>query len=80
MDGTLGRVPLRCPARTHAQHEDGRFIRVRCRDNKCPDAQLAKARGLRAFHVFDTDNYIPALGTYLNWPEFEPAERRHAQE
>lgn len=79
MEGRLGRVPLKCPARTHAQHEGGRFIRVRCRDNTCPDVQLAKARGLKVFHVFDTDNYVPALGTYLNWPEYEPDTRRRQE-
>jgi hypothetical protein len=57
-------------------HEDRRMIRVRCKDNRCPDVQFAKARGMKVFHVYDLENYIPALGTYLSWPEYEPADDR----
>lgn len=79
MARTIGRVPFKCPARTHAVHEDGRLIRFRCRDNKCPEAQLAKSRGQRAYHVYDTEHYIPALGTYLSWTEYEPGDRQEQE-
>lgn len=74
-----GRVPLKCPARTHALHEDDRFIRVRCKDRKCPDAQFARERGLNVYHVYDTENYIEKLDTYLNWAEYEPADNRRQE-
>jgi len=73
------RVPLKCPARTHGIHEEDRFIRERCTDRKCPDVQFARAHGLKVFHVYDTENYVPKLGTYLNWPEYEPVEDRQQE-
>ena len=76
----VGQVPLKCSARTHALWEDGRLVRVRCTDRKCPDYQRAKARGMKAIHVFDTHTYIPKLGTYLSWVDEEPAESRRGQE
>lgn len=79
MEGRVDTVPLRCTARTHALHQQERFIRVRCKDNRCPDVQLAKARGLKVYHVYDTANYVPALGTYLNWPEYEPDSRQEQE-
>lgn len=76
----VGIIPLRCPARTHALWQDDRLIRVRCSDKKCPDYQRAKAKGMKAIHVFDTHTYIPKLGTFLNWVVEEPAASRRGQE
>lgn len=88
MEGRLGWVPLKCTAQTlgwvsgdegeslDALNAGLRFVRLRCRNPRCPDAQRAKAQGGKAYHVFDTRNYIPALGTCLNWPEIEPGKPR----
>lgn len=76
MGRLLGRLPLKCAARTHAVQEDERLIRVRCKDKTCPEAADAKARGLKLYHVFDTETFLPAEGTFLNWPEYEPDDRQ----
>lgn len=79
MGRPVGALPLRCEARIHALVEDGRLLRLRCKDKTCPDVQQAKARGLKVFHVYDLDTFDPGRGTYLNWPEYEPDDRRETE-
>lgn len=70
MAGPGSAVKLGCPARTLAVLHHDRFIRIRCKDRRCPDAQRAKAEGTYAIHVFD-------LETRAQWTDFEkPRERQ----
>lgn len=47
-------VAIGCEGHTHVVLIDGRWLRWRCQDRHCPEAQAAKGRGLWAFHVHDT--------------------------
>lgn len=44
---------LKCRDRVLAITYDGLYIRMRCRDNYCPDVIRAKEIGARAYHWWD---------------------------
>src|SRR5699024_6792244 len=44
---------LACGARVHAWLIDGRYVRRKCTDRYCREAQWAKQRGELAIHVWD---------------------------
>lgn len=73
MERRVGAIPLSCAARTHAYIVDGRILRIRCRDNRCPECQAAKERGERAYHCWD-------VSSLRGWTEFEPIHRQHDKE
>lgn len=66
MERRLGRVALRCNARTHAFLDDDRYIRIRCHDKRCADVQAAirRGKGEKVIHVFDRERR-------LEWTELE---------
>ena len=59
------RLPIGCDGHTHVVLIDGRYLRWRCTDRHCPEAQTAKRCGLWAFHVHD-------MVTGGRWTETEP--------
>lgn len=56
-----------CKARVHLWTVDGRYIRRKCTDRRCPEAQWAKAHNQIAIHVWDQQGD-------LMWTEYEPKE------
>lgn len=69
MPDVLRMKQLRCPATLHAfVSEDGRYLRERCTDRRCPDVKIARENGDRAYHVWDLHT------REIVRTEFEPAE------
>lgn len=62
-------IPVQCEARVHAVVIDGHFLRQRCTERSCPDVIAAKARGERAFHVWDLQT------GHMDRTEFEPVRK-----
>lgn len=71
-EAAAGQVRLvGCVGHTHLIIRENRYLRWRCRDRHCEDAEKARATGQRAFHVFD-------LETRTIETEFEEAEGKRA--
>lgn len=74
MARSLATATLRCAARVHATVLDGRFLRIRCTDKRCPDVDYARATKQKAFHVYDLKREVE------NYTDFEPDERRQKEQ
>jgi hypothetical protein len=71
MDGGVTRK-YACTARVHVWTVDGRYIRRKCTDRRCPEARWAKQHDQIAIHVWDQQSDVM-------WTEYEPKESQHGR-